>query len=486
MHKKLVFNIISRILLVVSLIMLVPLGWALMDDPSSAESRAFIITILLGLGIVVVVQRVIPASGDDFDVMGAKDGLAIVGLSWIAVSLLGALPFYLSGVTPSFTDAFFETTSGFTTTGATILTWIEGQPRGVLFWRSLTHWLGGMGIIVLSVALLPAIGRGAYALYRAEAPGPTAERVRPRMKETAKTLWTVYFILSAVETLLLVAGDMPLFDALCHTFGTMATGGFSTKNASIAAYGSYVQWVIIGFMFLAGCNFILHYQGLRGKVKSYWRSEEFRVYLSISLVLIPLYTVMLALSGDGFSGSTLRQSSFQIVSILTTTGYTTADFNLWPAFLKISLIFLMFIGGCAGSTGGGMKVIRVYIALKTAFKSILQVILPNAIMPLKIDSKPVSDTYVVRCAAYFIIYMFLFLLGTIVMTITETTDLITAFSASVACLSNIGPGLGQVGAIENYSWISPAGKWFLSFLMLAGRLELYAILILFTPEAWRK
>jgi len=486
MHKKLVLNIISRILLVVSLIMLIPLGWAVLDDPASAESRAFIITILLGLAIVALIRKLSPASGDDFDVMGAKDGLAIVGLSWIAVSLLGSLPFYLSGVVPTFTDAFFETVSGFTTTGATILTWVEGQPRGVLFWRSLTHWLGGMGIIVLSVALLPAIGRGAYALYRAEAPGPTAERVRPRMKETAKTLWTVYFILSAVETLLFLAGGMPLYDALCHTFGTMATGGFSTKNASIAAYGSYIQWVIVGFMFLAGCNFILHYQGLRGKVKSYWRSEEFRVYLSIILVLVPLFTVILALSGEGFSESTLRQSAFQVVSILTTTGYTTADFNLWPAFLKISLVFLMFVGGCAGSTGGGMKVIRVYIALKTALKSLMQAILPNAVMPLKIDSKPVSDTYVVRAAAYFIIYMFLFVFGTVVMTITERTDLVTAFSVSVASLSNIGPGLGRVGAVENYAWISPVGKWVLSFLMLAGRLELYSILILFVPDTWRK
>ncbi len=486
MHKKLVLNVISRILLVVSLIMVLPLGWAVLDDPSSAESRSFIITILLGLAIVVVIRKLSPASGDDFDVMGAKDGLAIVGLSWVAVSLLGSLPFYLSGVTPAFTDAFFETASGFTTTGATILTWVEGQPRGVLFWRSLTHWLGGMGIIVLSVALLPAIGRGAYSLYRAEAPGPTVERVRPSMKETAKTLWTVYFILSAAEALLLLAGDMPLFDALCHTFGTMATGGFSTKNASIAAYGSYIQWVIVGFMFLAGCNFILHYQGLRGKVKSYWRSEEFRVYLAITLFFISLFTVVLGFGGEGFSESTVRQSAFQIVSILTTTGYTTVDFGLWPAFLKISLVILMFVGGCAGSTGGGMKVIRVYIALKTGAKSIIQVILPNAVMPLKIDSKPVSDTYVVRAAAYFIIYMFLFLFGTVAMTITESTDLITAFGASVACLSNIGPGLGKVGAVENYAWISPAGKWILSFLMLAGRLELYSILILFVPDTWRK
>lgn len=486
MHKKLVLNIISRILLVVSLTMILPLGWAVLDDPSSGETRAFLITILVGFTFAGATIKLFPASGDDFDVMGAKDGLAIVGLSWVAVSFLGGLPFYLSGVVPTFTDAFFETASGFTTTGATILTWIEGQPRGVLFWRSLTHWLGGMGIIVLSVALLPAMGRGAYALYRAEAPGPTAERVKPRMKETAKTLWTVYFILSALETLLLMAGGMPLYDALCHTFGTMATGGFSTQNASIAAYGGYIQWVIVLFMFLAGCNFILHYQGLRGKVKSYWRSEEFRVYLAIPLILTPVFTAVLALSGHGLTESTVRGSAFQVMSILTTTGYTTADFNMWPAFLKITLILLMFIGGCAGSTGGGMKVIRCYVALKTAVKSIIQVILPNAVMPVKIDSKPVSETYVVRAAAYFIIYMFLFALGTVVMTVTEDTDLVTAFAASVACLSNIGPGLGKVGAVQNYAWISPAGKWVLSFLMLAGRLELYSVLILFVPETWRK
>ncbi|UCG38117.1 MAG: TrkH family potassium uptake protein, partial [bacterium] len=390
MHKRLVFNIVSRILLVTSLTMFLPLGWAVWDDHSSMETRAFIITILLGFLLVVTVRRFLPATEDDFNVMGAKDGLAVVGLSWLVVSLVGALPFYLSGVTPTYADAFFETVSGFTTTGATVLTWIEGQPRGILFWRSLTHWLGGMGIIVLSVALLPAIGRGAYQLYRAEAPGPTAERLRPRMKETAKTLWTVYFLLSMAETLLLMIGGMPLFDALCHTFGTMATGGFSTRNASIGAYGGYVQWVVILFMFLAGCNFLLHYQGLRGKVGVYWRSEEFRIYLSLVLLFVPVFTFILALTGSGFSEQTLRQAGFQVVSILTTTGYTTADFNLWPALLKITLILLMFVGGCAGSTGGGMKVIRVYVAVKTGFMSIIRAILPNVVMPLKVDSKPVS------------------------------------------------------------------------------------------------
>jgi trk system potassium uptake protein TrkH len=343
-----------------------------------------------------------------------------------------------------------------------------------------------MGIIVLSVALLPAIGRGAYQLYRAEAPGPTAERLSPRMKETARTLWSVYFLLSLAETFLLLIAGMPLFDALCHTFGTMATGGFSTQNASIAAYGSAVQWIIIWFMFLAGCNFLLHYQALRGRLKSYWHSEEFRAYSILILACVALFTVVLGAGGNGFTEGNLRQSAFQVVSIMTTTGYTTTDFNLWPAFLKITLILLMFVGGCAGSTGGGIKVIRIHVAVKTAFKSIIKAILPNVVMPLKVDSKPVVDAYVMRTAAFIIIYIFLFAAGTVAMTVTESADLVTAFSASVACLSNIGPGLGKVGAIENYAWVSIPGKWILSFLMLAGRLELYSILILFVPAAWRK
>jgi trk system potassium uptake protein TrkH len=486
MHKRLVFNIISRILFVVSAAMVIPLAWAVADNPVSRETKAFVITIVTGLTVAMIIRRILPARGDDFDVMGAKDGLAVVGLSWICVSLLGALPFYLSGVFPSYTDAFFETVSGFTTTGATVIAGIEGLPRGILFWRSLTHWLGGMGIIVLSVALLPAIGRGAYQLYRAEAPGPVAERLKPGMKETAKTLWTVYFLLSLAETLLLMSGDMPLFDALCHTFGTMATGGFSTKNASIAAYGGYIQWIVILFMFMAGCNFMLHYQALRGKSGSYFKSEEFRVYLALIMVSIPVFTVVLWLTGAQLGEQTFRQAGFQVVSILTTTGYTTADFNIWPAFLKLLLVSLMFIGGCAGSTGGGMKVIRVYVALKTGFNSIIRAILPNAVIRVKVDSKPVPETYVAGAAAYFIIYMFLFVLGAVFMTILENTDLVTAFAASIACLSNIGPGLGSVGAAENYAWISPTGKWLLCFLMLAGRLELYSILILLVPAAWRK
>jgi len=472
--------------MVVCLAMIAPLGWAVFDDYTSRETVAFGITIVSGFAFVYFVRRFFPATKDELEDLNAKDGLAVVGLSWIFLSAFGALPFFLSGEVSSYTDAFFETASGFTTTGATIITQIEALPRGILFWRSLTHWLGGMGIIVLSVALLPALGRGAYQLYRAEAPGPTAERVRPKMKETAKTLWAVYFILSLAETLLLMAGGMPFFDALCHTFGTMATGGFSTRTASIGAYGGYIQWIIILFMFLAGASFMLHYQALRGRVTSYFKSEEFRTYVILIIVSILIFTAVLSMWSGQFNESTVRASSFQVVSILTTTGYTTADFSLWPVFLKYVLILLMFVGSCAGSTGGGMKVIRIMVVIKLAFSTIKQAILPNAILPVKIDARPIPDTYILRTATFFLIYMSLFAVGTVFMTISDSTDLVTAFAASVACLSNIGPGLGKVGAMENYAWISMPGKWMLSFLMLAGRLELYSILVLLVPATWRK
>lgn len=486
MHKRLVFNLAFRINIVVCFTMLWPLAWAVIDDPASAETRAFIITILGGLLVSYFLIMLLPLGEKDLSHISAKDGLAVVGISWIVASAIGACPFYLSGAVANYTDAFFETVSGFTTTGASIMTDIEALPRGILFWRSLTHWLGGMGIIVLSVALLPSLGRGAYQFYRAEAPGPSAERLTPRMTETAKTLWTVYFLFSLAETALLMMGGMSLFDALCHTFGTMATGGFSTRNGSMAAYSPYIQWVVIAFMFMAGTNFLLHYQALRGRLGVFLKSEEFRTYLAAVTICTFLFTVLLSLRSGSLSESVLRDATFQVVAIITTTGYVTADFNLWPAALKMILVFLMFLGGCAGSTGGGMKIVRVHIAVKTGYRSIVQAILPNAVLPVRMDSRAVSNLYITGAVSYFVIYMVLFALGTLFMTVFENTDLVTSFSASIASLSNIGPGLGMVGPMENYSWISAPGKWMLAFLMLAGRLELYSILVLFLPLAWKK
>ena len=484
MHKRFVGNIISRTLLIISFIMLVPLGWAVHDDIHSQETFAFLLTISFGAILSALFILIFRIKKSDTRHINAKDGLAIVGLSWICLSAFGALPLYLSHSTATYTDAFFEIASGFTTTGATIFKDIESLPRGVLFWRCLTQWLGGMGIIVLYIALLPALGVNATQLFKAESPGLSVEKAEPRIKETAKHLWTIYFVFSFLETVLLYVGGMSFFDALCHTFTTMSTGGFSTRNASIGAFSPYIQWVIIVFMFLAGINFVLHYQLFKGRHKYIYWNEEFRTYLLMIVFLIPVFAVIL--SESGLSATPFRAAAFQIVSILTTTGFTTANFDLWPDLLKFSLVILMFIGGCGGSTAGGMKIMRVILSVKIALRSGMQSLFPNIVMPIKYSGRPVSEKIVFAVLSYFVIFIFLFLFGTFLFIITESCDLITAFTAAISALSNIGPGLARVGAIENYAWISIPGKWILSCLMLAGRLELYSILILFLPATWKK
>ncbi len=484
MHKRFIINIIARILLIVCFFMLAPLGWAIHDDIHSPEVTAFLFTIILGVISSVLILFIFKLKVSDYKLLNAKDGLAIVGLSWIILSAFGALPMFITQVVPSYTDAFFEVVSGYTTTGATIVTDISVLPRGILFWRSLTHWLGGMGIIVLYLALLPVFSQNAFQLFKAESPGITVERVEPRMKETAKMLWGVYFFVSLVEVILLMFCGMSIFDALCHTFGTMATGGFSTQNMSVGAYGPAVQWVITVFMFIAGANFMLHYYALKGRQKEYLKNEEFRIYFLLIFSAILIFTFILRVTS--LSESPFRDAAFQVVSIITTTGFTTADFDLWPQILRFSLILLMFIGGCGGSTGGGMKVVRFLISIKIGMRSILQSVYPNAVVPVRFNGGTCSDRIIESVASYFIIFILLFFLGTAVLTITEGCDLVTAFSASIASLSNIGPGLARVGATQNYAWISIPGKWMLIFLMLAGRLELYSILILFSSESWKK
>jgi len=484
MHKRFIANIVARILLIVCLLMIFPLSWAIYDDHTSLETKSFIFTILLGVFLSGLALWKIKVTKKEKELLNSKDGLAIVGFSWIFLSAFGALPLFFSGVVPTYIDAFFEIVSGFTTTGATVITNIESLPRGILFWRSLTHWLGGMGIIVLCLALLPAIGHNAFQLYKAESPGVTVERVAPRIKETAKTMWGVYFLLSFAETVLLMLGGMPLFDALCHTFGTMATGGFSTKSASIGYYSPYIQWVVIVFMFLAGTNFLLNYLALKGRFKSILKNEEFRYYASFVLISVAIFSFVLMRAN--VTTSPIRDAAFQVISILTTTGYCTADFNLWPHALRFSLVCLMFIGGCGGSTGGGMKVVRFILSIKAAMRAIYRAILPNVILPIKFNNTVCPSRLVVRVLSYFVIFILLFFFGAVGILITEGCDVITAFSASIAALGNIGPGLGKVGATQNYAWISQPGKMILAFLMLAGRLELYSILILFVPAAWKK
>ena len=415
-----------------------------------------------------------------------KEGFAVVSFAWLFLSLFGSLPFLLSGAIPSFTDAFFETMSGFTTTGASILTDIERLPHGVLFWRSFTHWIGGMGIIVLSLAILPFLGIGGMQLFKAEIPGPVVDKLTPRITGTAKILWAVYVLISAAETLLLWLGGMTLFEALCHTFGTMATGGFSTRNASVGAYNSaYIDWVIIFFMLLAGTNFSLHYRFLRGDLRVYWRNQEFLFFLS----LIGLASIVIG--WDTFFHHyrdfplALRKSVFQVVSILTTTGYGTADYEQWSFNSQFILFLFMFFGGCAGSTGGGMKIMRVHLLVKFVFSEITRLVHPRAVVPVRIGPTVVSREMAANVLGFFILFMVLFAVGVFIMS-AMGLDLLTSFGAVAATLGNIGPGLGAVGPTDNYAHIPLAGKWVLAFFMLMGRLEVYTVLVLLSPSFWRK
>ena len=415
-----------------------------------------------------------------------REGYIVVSVSWIIFSIFGALPFFLSGEIPSYTDAFFETISGFTTTGATILTDIEAMPKGLMFWRCMTQWLGGMGIIVLSLAILPILGIGGMQLFNAEVPGPTPDKLHPRIKETAKRLWGIYVLFTALQTILLLSGNMSLYDAVCHAFTTMATGGYSTKQASIAHFDSaYIQYIFIIFMFLAGTNFSLSYFALHGKFKQINSNEEFKFYLTIIAAFSAVIAVVLFITEYSNPGLSLRQSLFQVVSILTTTGYATVDYLLWPPLLILLIFLLMFIGGSAGSTGGGIKVIRILLLLKNSMLEFKRLIHPNAIIPVRLNKSGVPQEVITNVLAFVMIYLFITGAGMIFITALGY-DIATSAGAVAATLGNIGPGIGKVGPTNDFAHFPAVGKWFLSFLMLVGRLELFTILILFNPSFWKK
>ncbi|MDT8393148.1 MAG: potassium transporter TrkG [Bacteroidales bacterium] len=418
--------------------------------------------------------------------IGKKEGYVIVAVTWIVISLFGTLPFLISGTIPNFTNAFFETISGFTTTGATILTDIETLPKGILFWRSMTHWIGGMGIIVFTVAILPILGIGGMQLYAAEMPGVTKDKLHPRITATAKRLWGIYLLFTIVETILLFLGGMSLFDALCHTFGTVATGGFSTHTLSIAAFSPYIQYVIVIFMILAGTNFALHYLALHGQVSKLWKSEEFRYFLFLILSSTVVITVVLALNSNEKSlEEAFRASLFQVTSIITTTGYITDNYLMWPGPIWFFIFLMMFIGGMAGSTGGGVKVVRQLLLLKNSILELKRLLHPQAIIPVRMNNQVVPQDIIMKVMAFFIIYIIFFIIGSGVMALMGL-DGPTAIGATAATIGNIGPGIGMVGPVDNYDFIPYAGKWVLSFLMLLGRLELFTVLILFSPAFWKK
>lgn len=480
-NYKVIIKVIGFLLVIEGFFMFTGLPFSLYygEDESLPLLYSGLITIVSG-GIMWFSTRKHPRN------IGKKEGYVIVAITWIIISLFGTLPYLISGTISNFTDAFFETMSGFTTTGATILTDIEAMPKGILFWRSLTHWIGGMGIIVFTVAVLPILGIGGMQLYAAEMPGVTKDKLHPRITATAKRLWAIYLIFTVIETFLLLFGGMSLFDALCHTFGTVATGGFSTHNDSIAAFSPYIQYVIVIFMVLAGTNFTLHYFALHGQLRKVWQNEEFRYFLYLITGGTILITLVLTFNKEGLPfGEAFRNSFFQVVSIITTTGYITDNYLQWPGGMWFIIFLLMFTGGMAGSTGGGIKVVRQLLLLKNSQLELKRLIHPQAIIPVRMNGKVVSQDIIFKVMAFFLIYLLFFILGSVIMALIGL-DGPSAIGAAAATIGNIGPGIGMVGPVDNYAFIPYGGKWFLSFLMLIGRLELFTVLILFSPAFWKK
>ena len=415
----------------------------------------------------------------------ARDGFAVVALAWVGMSAFGALPFVLAGDIPNYIDAFFETVSGFTTTGASILTAVEPLSRGGLFWRSFTHWVGGMGVLVFVMAVLPMTDGHGMHLLRAEMPGPSVGKLVSRMSDTAKILYGIYLVMTLIEIVLLVLGRMPLFDACIHAFGSAGTGGFSNRNLSVGAYDSAYCDVVIGiFMLLFGVNFNLYYFLLIRRFRDFFRSEELRAYLLI------VGAAVLAIAADilhiyGSLLESLWYSFFQVSSIITTTGFATADFNLWPTFSKSILVVLMFIGACAGSTGGGIKVARIVMLAKSAWSDMRKMLHPNAVSTTRFEGKALSDAQVRSVHVFLTVYLLVFTVSFLLLSL-EQFDIVTTFTALTACINNIGPGLEMVGPTGNFSQFSWASKLLLSFNMLVGRLEIFPMLLLFAPSIWRR
>lgn len=431
----------------------------------------------------VLAWRVLGEKGE----LTTAEGFGTVGLSWFAISLFGTLPYLFTGAIPSMTDAFFETAAGFTTTGSSIVPDPAVLGHGVLLWRALTQWLGGMGIIVLSVAILPLLGVGGVQLARAESPGPSPDRLTPRFRETAKRLWLVYAAVTLVEIVLLTGGDMTLFEATSHAFTTMSTGGFGTDAGSLGAFSAYSQWVVIAFMVIAGTSFALHFRALRDP-REYPRSAEFRLYAYI-LGAASIFMVIGTWGGE--AARVVRDGVFTAVSLVTTTGYATADFGQWASALQIAAVGLMFVGGMAGSTAGAVKTFRLGVLTNSAQTDLRRLIHPRGVFATRFGGDPVPDHIVSSVQSFFLFYMFLFMTGTLLMGVIESSlgaglDLITSASAVASALGNIGPGLGEVGPASNYLGVPATGKWLLSFLMIVGRLEIFPLLLLFTRELWRR
>ena len=479
MNFKMVFRVTGLLLLVEGAALLVSLLVSLVTGGS--DTQAFVWSVLAcGIpgGLLILLTQKAPRN------FTRREGFMIVSLVWLVFSLFGALPYILSGTIPGFADAFFETMSGFTTTGASVVDNLESFPRGILFWRAVTHWLGGMGIIVLFLTMMPAFGIGGLQLYDAEAPGLTVEKISPRIHQTARIVWGVYVILTLLETLLLMLGGMSLFDSVCHAFATMATGGFSTKQASIAFWPSpYIQYVLTLFMFLAGTNFTLLFFAGKGKLSRLFRDEEFRYYFLFVFGFTVLIFSGLLITTQLPAEQAFRDSLFTVVSVITTTGFVTADYLMWSPVLYMLIFILFFFGGSTGSTGGGIKIMRIVLLLKNSYYELRRIIHPSGVIPVRFNKHAIEPRTISNVLAFFMFYLMVFFISTVFLMIF-VGDMDTSMGAVASCLGNIGPGLGSVGPVFTYSAVPDVGKIFLSLLMMLGRLELFTVLVLFTPSFW--
>lgn len=481
MNVKLVCHILGLILRVEAALMVPSLliSLAYGDGDAMAFVWSALITLAVGQGLVMLHKKEAR--------LQPRDGFAAVGLSWIVLSLFGALPYVFSGVLPNYIDAVFETASGFTTTGSTVLTFMEGQPRGILFWRGQTQWMGGMGVLVLALALIPKLGEGSVYLMRAESPGPIKSKLTPRVGDTAKILYSIYIGLTVAETCCLKLAGMSWYDAVSHAFTTISTGGFSPMNASIAAYDSLViDWIIIVFMFLSGINFALLFYALRRNFKAVFESEELRSYTWMTVIASALIVLNLVChAGWNLTGKTVTDAVFQVVTLMTTTGYMTADYVLWPTFSQVILIVVMFAGACAGSTAGGVKQIRVVLLMKNLRREIQRILHPRAVKTIRCDGEQVDEPILSGITLFFFAYILLLLAGTLVVA-WDDVGFTASFTASLTCISNVGPAFDVLGPTCNFSALSGFSKIVLSANMLLGRLEIMPLLVLLFPSLWKK
>lgn len=480
MNRKMVYYLTGRIILLEGALLLAPLAVSLIYRDNG------IIPFLITIGICALIGGLLSLLFRNHSTMiFAKEGFLITALAWVSLSLIGAIPFVLSGEIPNYIDAFFETVSGFTTTGASILADVESKSHSILFWRSFTHWMGGMGILVLMVAIIPNLSGRTIHVLRAEMPGPTMGKLVPKLRDTAKILYYIYFVLTLLEFILLMLGGMPTFDSAVHALGTAGTGGFGIKNDSITSYSAYHQWVIAAFMMLFGVNFNLYYLLILRRFRSVFRSEEFWTYVTVVLAATGLVTWNILSIYDSLPEA-VRQAFFQVNTVVSTTGFSTADFNAWPELSKTVLVLLMFMGGCAGSTAGGLKVARLVMLYKTVRRELRHLLHPRSVNAVRFEGKALDDGTLVSVGNYFALYIGLFVLFLLIVSFQPGFDILSNFTAVASCFNNIGPGLAKVGPTANFSAYRPMIKLALAFAMLFGRLEIYPMLISMSPSSWTR